>query len=476
MNSDGHKKFASELTRLLRAELRDARFSVTHLAPTNTKFAPGGNGGATTTNLEETVKEELDANGLRTLHQAGAWKRKPSQSGIRLNALPQGAKSADRLAAFENLLDDFGVLSEGHVAHALAAVLHSHGTSVAFGSDSPITSAGVCASSDLWSYLLVDACLASPRRTANKLLGWAHGAPLAFETRVLLGRLNVASSLALRNGIAVSRLPLESDRLAGWFPTGSGVALSDFLDRTILRIPCKIAPVLSKPRKTMAHHDGNPVVDWEAPARIDATWPLPPGGFLELGTALSLACDVAVEMPMSWTDFGNHAHFGNHLATHLSRSGDLTPRTDPETTLTADHLKKALRLQPELRNMPDSLKTALRYWLKSKSRRSDPADRLVFLRTALEILFLPKDSHGEFTYKLATNGAWYTGRDRAERRHNHEVLTKVYRAASAAVHTGSASDAQAALLEQGQAICRRAILKRIRTGQDPVWKDIVFGR
>ena len=476
MHSADAKTTASALTALLRADLRDARFSVTHLSPTNTELAPGGSAVATTTNFEETDNEDLDAHGLGLLHREGVWKRRPSRSGVRLKAHPQGTESAARLEAFERLLDSFGVLSEGHVGHAITAVLHAHGTSAFFDADSPVRSAGVCATSDLWSYLLVDACLTTPRGAANKLLGWARGAPLAFETRVILGRLNTASPLTLANGLAVSRLPRRSDQLNGWFPTGSGIALSDYLDRTLLRIPCKVAPVLSKPSKTTEQHGGESVEVWQAPAKVETTWPLPPGGVLELGRALSLACDVAVETPVTWTNYRDHAHFGHHLGTYHSSSGELPPRTATESMLTMDRLKEALRLQPELRNMPDNVETAFRYWLKSKSRHPDLADRLVFLRTALEALFLDSGNRSDLAFQLAVKGAWYTGRNRAERQQHYDVLKKAYTAGSGAVHSGRVKATAEKLLTGGQTICRLAILKRLRSRQDPVWENIVFGR
>ena len=103
---------------------------------------------------------------------------------------------------------------------------------------------GVSETADLWNYLLVDACLSTPRPTANKVLRWARGARLAFETRVLLGRLHAAAPFALANGLAVKRLPRSSKDLDHWLPTGLSIAPSDYLDRTLLRIPCTIAPVL----------------------------------------------------------------------------------------------------------------------------------------------------------------------------------------------------------------------------------------
>ena len=476
MNSSEDRNRVSALTKLLRAELREARFSLTRFAPTNIELVSGAAPTGTVTKLEETSEKELNAQGIMALHHQGDWRQQWFRSNVSVKALTRGAESTTRLRDFECLLDALGVLSEGHVAHALGSVLRSPYSSTVLESDFPHKTIGVSETSDLWSYLLVDACLATPRGTAAKLLRWARGAPLAFETRVLLGRLDAASSFTLAGGLAVERLPRKSEDLDGSFPTGFGLTLSDYLDRTLLRIPCKIAPVLSKPTKTTTQHDGTPSTSWETSANIESTWPLPPGGVLELGRALSLVCDVAVETPMIWTDHLDHAHFGRHLGFSNYGSSEPTPRTATGSTLTADDLKQALRLQPKFRNMPDSAETALRYWLKSKARRPDLADRLVFLRTALEALFLDRGNYAELAYRLATNGAWYTGRNPAERRPRFDTLKDVYGVASGAAHSGSAKKSAEKLLMDGQEICRLAILKRLRSGQEPVWKDIVFGR
>ena len=80
----------------------------------------------------------------------------------------------------------------------------------------------------------------------------------------------------------------------------------------------------------------------------------------------------------------------------------LPPRTE-ERELTADNLKEAMRLQPHVHNPPRDVETALRYWLKSKDQRLELADRLNYLRTALEALFLDENRQGELTFRLATN-------------------------------------------------------------------------
>lgn len=421
MNSAEDRNRASALTRLLRAELRDACFSVTHLTHGHIEFVPGAYGGHTSSTPEESSIEELDAHGLKALHQGGIWKREMFRSDIRVKALCRNSESVARREDFERLLDDFGVLSEDHVGHALGRLLPGYHRST-IQTDAPENSTAVSTPADLWSYLLVNACLTTPQRTAAKVLRWTSGAPLAFETRVLLGGLTAASSFALGGGLAVSRLPRKSEHLEGWFPTRSSVALPDYLDRTILGIPCRIAPVLSKPTKVTEQRDGTPVLFWNNSANVEATWTLPLGGVHELGRALSLVCDVAVETPVIWTDYGDPAHFGQQYGSSSSGSGELPPRTATESTLTAEDLKEAVRLQSKFRNMPDSVKTAFEYWLKSKARRPDLADRLVFLRTALEALFLDSGNRAELTFRLATNGAWYTGRNPAERRQRYNTL------------------------------------------------------
>lgn len=476
MVSADDEKAVSMLTKLLRAEIREARFSLTHLAPADAEVVPSPFGKLVQTKSQNKIsKKELDARGLKALHDAGAWKRELFQFDIRVDVLRRGLHHSTRRTEFNCVLDDLGIRSDDHVAHALGPLLrgYSHSSGKR---DFPHKSITVSETAELWKYLLVDACLGTPRRTATKVLGWARGAHLAFETRVLLGRLCAASSFTLASGFAVERLPRKSMHLDYRLQPGFGTALTDYLDRTLLRIPCTVAPVLSKPTKVIDQQGDIPVVSWNSSANVETTWQLPLGGVQELTRALSLVCNVAVETPMIWTDYSDHAHFGRPYGTFNAGGGEPTPRSATEITLTAELLKEAIRLQPALSNAPASIETALQYWLKSKSRRPDDADRLVFLRTALEALFLDRGNRAELTFRLATNGAWYTGRNREERRQRYNVLKNVYGAASGAVHAGCVNSAGVALLNDGQEVCRLAILKRLRSKQDPVWEDIVFGR
>ena len=474
MDSLDDGRVISALAKLFRDELRETRFHVSHLARTDTKLVAGPPGAMSTT-LEPTRVEALDADGLKALHDTGDWKRALFRSEIRVKTLPGGPESAARRIRFERLLDDLDVVSEGHVVHALAPLLPVY-TCPSHPLDSPEAIFGREETGELWRYLLVDACLDSPRRTASKLVRWARGGHLAFETRVLLGRLHAAEPFALPNGLAVERLPCKSKDLGGWLPIALSAPPLDYLGRTILRIPCTVAPCFTKSPTVPDEPAGGTAAPWKETVGIETKWPLPSGGIDDLTRALSLVCDVAVETPMIWTDFGDHAHFGQRHGVSNMGTGAPLLRRASESPLTADDFKEAIRLQPRVRNPPDDVEIAIRYWLKSKDRRLDVADGLVYLRTALEALFLDRGNRAELGFSLATNGAWYTGRNRQERRDRFDVLKQVYAAGSDAVHGRRVKYDIARRLREGQEICREAIMKRLRSKQEPVWRDIVFGR
>lgn len=392
-----------------------------------------------------------------------------------MDPLPGGEQSASRRKEFERLLDELGVLGDGHVAHALGSLIIGP-TLSRIHLDSPDGFIGIAKTADLWGYLLIDACLDASRRTASKAVRWGRGARLEFETHVLLGRLRAEESFVLGNGLAIERLPLNSEDFRDWVPTRTGLEPAEFVDRTLLRIPCTIAPALSKPNRVSRQRNDVRSIPWSTRSDIESRWPLPPGGLHDLTRALSLVCDVVVETPVVWVHCGGHAHFWHRPGQSYTGTVEPIPRTETESSLTADDLKEALRMQPSLRKAPTELQTAIRYCLKSKARRTDVWDGLVFLRTALETLFLDKGNRSDLAFRLATYGAWYTGRNRDERRDHFDVLSKVYGAASGVVHSGRAKEGSTALLKKGQAICRDAVLKRLRSQQKPVWLDMVFGR
>ena len=468
------RSIVAALTELLRDELREARFHVSHLTRSEAELIQGPHGGRTSTRFEPTLVESWDADGLKALHDGGGWKRTLFPSEILVKMLPRGSESAASCVRFERILDDLGVVSEGRVVLALAPLLPVY-TFPSHPFDSPEVVFGLEETAELWRYLLVDACLGSLRRTASKLVCWARDGCLAFETRVVLGRLHASEPFSLSNGLGIVVLPRTSSELNEWLPVGLDIATTDYLGRTILRIPCTVAPCLSKPPPAIDQPAGARIEPCQMTVGIKQSWGLPPGGISTLIRAVSLVCNVAVETPLIWTNYGEHVHFGQrHGVASMGAGEPLPPRTE-ECELTVDNLKEAIRLQPHVHEPPADVETALRYWLKSKDQRLELADRLVYLRTALEALFLD-NRQGEFTFRLATNGAWYTGRDHVDRRNRYKALRDAYGAASEAVHGQPMKNCAAGLLVRGQDICREGIMKRIRSKQQPDWLDIVFGR
>ena len=229
------------LTGLLRDELREAQFHVSHLTRSEVKLTQGPHGGGTSTTLDPTLVEIWDADGLTALHADGGWRRSLFRSEIFVKILPRGPDSDTRSVRFERVLHDLGVVSDGCVGLALAPLLPVC-TFPSHPLDSPEAVWERVKTPELWRYLLVDACIGSPRRTASKLVRWARGGRLAFETRVVLGRLCASEPFSLSNGLGIVVLPRTSNDLGEWLPAGLAIvgldiATSDYLGRTILRIP-----------------------------------------------------------------------------------------------------------------------------------------------------------------------------------------------------------------------------------------------
>ena len=364
----------TDLARLLREELRQVRFSVARMEHGDIKLTASG---GMSTILESNVEEEHDADSLREYHDEGSWKRDLFRSPLRIDPLPSGSAATARCTAFEELLDDIGVLSDGHVAHALGSLLPGF-TTATIQTDSPEKTIGVAKTMDLWRYALIDACLETPRRTATKLLRWARGGHVAYETCVLLGRLRAPTTIKLANGITVERLPDRTEHLAQRLRCGAGIPPSDYLGRTLLRISCTIAPGLSRPTKITRQRNGPPADSWEVSPAVGSNWSLPAGGVNQLVRALSLVCDIAVEAPVIWSNYGDHAHFGQRYGSSMTGGGDIPPRHLNEFPLTSKLCHESLRLQPKLLRATAEIETAIRYWLKSKARDVDVADALVY--------------------------------------------------------------------------------------------------
>ena len=467
MNQKKGKRKRPSLTTLLSGELNDAKFSISKWRSTGTELRLEAFGGKSTpTTYELDTKIQLDANKLRDLYEEGQWRANQMSSNHLLQLVAPSEKSRDRMRYFEEILEEYEVLSDGCVGHSLGGVLSGyHGGSHTH--DAPHEEIGVCETAELWRYLVIDACLNTPRKTAAKLSKWAEGTHVGFETRLLLSGIRVAESSISSGGVTVERLPDRSENVNCWLPVNSGVGLADYLGRTIVRIPCTISPGLWKPRKVTKVRSGKPTTSWEIPVEIKVGWALDKGSIEELCTAMSVACNAVIEAPMSWLDYGVLAHFDELYGSTISKSGKGGPLrwsgNDPD--LTREMLRESIKLYRNIRDrkIDPEVKIATKFWSMSKFEILELPERLIYLRTALEALFLGENDRGELSFRLAMHGAWHTGHNREERRDTYNILKKFYDVASEAVHTGNVKKKNwrkaEKLLRKSQEICRVVIKK-----------------
>ena len=64
-----------------------------------------------------------------------------------------------------------------------------------------------------------------------------------------------------------------------------------------------------------------------------------------------------------------------------------------------------------------------------------------------------------------------------ERKKNFQTLLQVYKLASSAVHGSEVKtdNKNKTLLENGQVLCRKGIMKRLREKDAPRWNDVIMG-
>ena len=445
------------------------KFSISRQRTGDSVYVPGPLGGITT-NIEVDSEGQLDPNELRSLHEKEQGKINLVDSQLSVGLVGQGMNSKDRLRCFRDILEKYDVMSDDHVGHSLGGVLRGyHCGALKYGS--PKEEAGVCDVAELWRYLVIDACLNTPNRAASKLLGWARGAPVGFETHVLIGGIQPSDNIVTANGITVERLPEKSTDLKYRLPVTAGFRPSDYLGKTILRIPCTIGPGLWKPRKV--------TTSWEKTVDITSTWRLGNRSIEELCSALSVICRVAVDAPLIWMEYGHLAHFGELHGSSISGSRKPLPHNRNRIEITREMLQEAIRFFTSTRRelVDPEVQIAIKHLITSNSQEVELVEKLIHLRIALEALYLDQGNFGELRFRLATHGAWYTARNRKERQAYFDSLKGVYDIASQAIHTGRIKHESKAqkLLNESQEICRSAIKKRVKSKSKPNWREITFG-
>lgn len=303
--------------------------------------------------------------------------------------------------------------------------------------------------------------------TARLVADWADGAPFTYRLKTLLS-VAPEGPLALDDGISIHPPPTEHS-----MPRDEWVARTvqhygyfEFLHCPIMSIDCARDPVFYPAGKE------NPSVasvlgEW---ARAEV-----PDRFLDtFCESLSLACNTCVRHGSHWYDYGSLEEFCNGT---FGWSPSLGPRLHPDSPLSQRQLDLARDIHQRRYQAPSTtrLDTAISRWIKSKHPYASLPDRFIDLRIALEALYL--EDRAELGYRLATNAAWYLGRDVDERATYFSTAKKAYNRASDAVHASEIPDdpANRELLSSAQDACREGILKRLNESSPPDWSRLVLG-
>ena len=321
---------------------------------------------------------------------------------------------------------------------------------------------------DFTSSLVRAATILTPRRSVELLTEWINGEPIRYKANAVLWRAHFSESFALEDGIEITRLTMNPSELPNHLPGGIDPQRLrlDFLHKPKLSITCDVTPALWRPRNNQSPLKAS----WAQQLR---GWPIQP-----VCQIVSLACNKFVSWRIEWPDFGELIAFNRGFpgAASPSHSYDSVAIEAHSAQLSQTDLKEAIDLLRKLRlGKRKGLDVAIGRWRESKRPNTTFSNRLIELRIALEALFLSDGNERELGFRLATQGAWYVGRDFADRKRTQNVLNKLYGEASKVVHGTPVKSPDAEMLKEAQDICRRGILKRLDESKKPNWDELILG-
>jgi hypothetical protein len=160
-------------------------------------------------------------------------------------------------------------------------------------------------------------------------------------------------------------------------------------------------------------------------------------------------------------------------------SGSLAPAPIRQGQVDADLLPTFYAALAEL-EQKDWVSLSLSIGRLARSRgHMSPADRAIDLGIAIETLLLHREggpgAKSELRNKVGMRGAWLLGRTPEEREQVFLVLRKAYDARSQAVHNGTLSPKNIAVLEEADAICTQLLRTVVQMGAYPNWDKVVLG-
>ena len=319
--------------------------------------------------------------------------------------------------------------------------------------------------------LVLGAALKGTSEAVALFESWLQGEPMKYSQVLVLVGFKVSETLVLREGVRLEPLPTDPAQLLGVLPRTISERVwgdpgrEDLPGATVLMIDHEIEPVFPSPSQWNGDKSGFDV----------ATSSMPTNQWDGLLLALSLSCDVAVGRTYAWATADELTSIltGMDVSTGFAKVASL-PRLSTYVATEAD-VQRANRLLPKILKPESSLRVAITRWVKSKM--GSVSDRLIDMRIVLESLYGVEAGSGEFTFRVATTGAWHLGESVDDRVEYHDAFYKLYGSASAVIHGRVVSDQQDELIElldKCSTAARLGILRILDEGQ-PSWKRLRLG-
>ena len=305
-------------------------------------------------------------------------------------------------------------------------------------------------------------------RVSDLVAEWSGGRPLTYRTVVVVP-VTVTKAIAPTDGVDIVPLPMSTDELPSWLPSGNRIDASAYLGQTLVSVETEAKPALFRPESDRRR------------GIVRARPRFAVGTILE---ALSLTCNTSVDAGLCFNDYGELAPLVNRTwwGTLQPRAGlgqwslSTDCRTGVRTLKLPDGASRDISegtIRTTLKGLEKHAKTnipvAVARWKKSMVR-GNLIDQFIDLRIALEaLLSSPKGSH------LALRGACLLGADASDWRAKKRTLRKAHKIASIALHKGALqrSAKNLALLAEAQKLCRMGIARVLRHGPVTDWKSLI---
>ena len=318
--------------------------------------------------------------------------------------------------------------------------------------------------------LVRGAALKSASQSVARFRSWLDGEPMRYSQVLVLSGLRVDQTLVVRDGVRLERLPDDPMQLLQVLPrliserVWGDPQKDDLPGATTLVIDHEIEPVFPLGSEPIA--DKWPF-DVASSSLESEQWD-------DLLLALSLSCDVPVARTYTWAtaDELSSTLVGQDVSNGFGYAPSLPIRSTYVATQ-AD-AERADSLLAKIVHHKD-LQVPITRWVKSKL--GSVSDRLIDMRIVLESLYGVEGGSGEFTFRVATTGAWHLGSSVEDRVEYHDAFYELYRKASAVIHgrmVGNEDNELVGLLEKCSSAARLGILRLLDEGSRD-WKRVRLG-